>query len=108
MSGHIRYKGEPRSITARWGDVYLCGNEYRIGNPVNGTPVKAETKNGLMLRYLLEHSGEVVSYDTLGEISDSKDPRSMMSGLKNQMKGSRKFRFRRLRDTSSVKLEQLL
>ena len=110
MSGHIRYEGKERDISAKWGDVYLCGNEYRIGDPLRGTPINIDTKNGIMLGFLLTHLGVNVSYEKLGDVSGSKDPRSMMAGIKNQMKGSAHLRFakRPSKDSSCVRLERRL
>ncbi|MBI4151775.1 hypothetical protein HY496_02290 [Candidatus Woesearchaeota archaeon] len=108
MSGYIKYNGEHREISHQWGDIYLCGDEYRIGDPLNGVPIKSYTKHGTMLRYLLEHIGEKISYEELGDISGSKDPRGMMVSLKCQMRSSQKFRFvkRPTSDGSCVKLEE--
>jgi len=87
MQRYRRYKG----------DIYLCGNEYRIGDPEYGPPVRVRTKCGQILGHLLDHLGEDVSYDTLGEIADSTNPQTLLTGLRCQMKNSRQFKFRRMR-----------
>lgn len=93
MSGYIKFRNESKEISAHRGDIYLCGNEYRIGDPILGTPINAETKRGRILSYLLEHLGENIPYEKLGEISGSKNPREMMVGFRHQMKSSQLFRF---------------
>ena len=108
--GLVRYRGEPREISRKYRDIYLCGDEYRIGDPINGTPVHSETKHGKILAYLLEHIGEKVSYEKLAEVSGSKDPRGAMTAVKCSMRSSKHFRFVR-RPTSAgdcVKLEERL
>ena len=109
----VRYQGSPRQISAHLGDIYLCDDEYRIGDPINGTPINVETKRGKILTYLLKHVGENVPYEKLGEISDSKNPREMMANLRNNMKSSKHFRFvgskrDRPDNGQSVRLEERL
>jgi len=89
----IQYEGKQRPISNSWGDIYLCGDEYRIGDSLSGSPVKAETKHGRILTYLLGHVGEDVSYERLTEISGSINPKSIMTSLRCQMKRSRSFKF---------------